>query len=158
MCGYFPIRKQWLRQLFLFLALGLFIAKPCAAHADPSGVWEGTYTCNQGKTLLQLIILPALDDRHETFFAFKTPPGPDHVSGCFRMNSEPPVASKPIRFRQDGWISRPPGYVMVDLEGLISLQPGIMFGVVYGPNCSVFWLNRARREPELPQECVVLSQ
>jgi hypothetical protein len=128
------------------------------ASADPVGVWEGSYTCSQGKTLLQLIVLPAKANGNEAYFSFKTPPGADRPSGCFRMQGYAVIHGTPTRFRQIEWVRRPTDYVMVDLEGLINLDAGIMVGGVHGPGCSVFVLKRIRIEPDIPDECAALTQ
>jgi hypothetical protein len=149
---------QRLRSLFLFVALTAFLDSILPAFAEPAGVWEGSYTCSQGKTLLQLVILPSKEGGNEAYFAFKTPPGADRISGCFRMQGDTVVNGAPTRFRQTEWVRRPAGYVMVDLEGLINLEVGVMAGGVHGPGCSVFWLKRIQSAPDIPDECAALTQ
>jgi hypothetical protein len=139
-----------LRSIIAFLGVFSF-----PALADPAGVWEGHYICQQGTTQLRLTIQPAEDGQHQAFFHFfPMPKATDRSSGCFLMRADQSAADRPLRLRQQAWTSRPPTYVMVDLDGRIDLERETFVGRVIGPGCSVFTLKRVPKAPETPESCM----
>ncbi len=134
-------------------------AIPASADDRPYGVWQGTYLCNQGETLLRLTVLPTPGVAGELLAYFYFTPRPDaddRSAGCFTMHGRIDSAGA-YSLTQAGWIRRPFGYVMVDLEGRIDAD-GRYTGIVSGPGCGSFDLRRVLDRPDESTACEPLSQ
>ena len=119
------------------------MAAALAAWAGPAsgaaldGVWGGHYTCAQGDTALELFISTAPDGKLDALFHF----GDGSLSrpeGCFAMRGG--IAPGGLSFTATRWITRPYGYVTVDLLGSVHAES--YGGRVAGPGCTVFSLQR----------------
>lgn len=126
---------------------GLLSTTPSNAAQDLlRGVWDGTYTCNQGLTAVTLIIEP--DGEHWSgLFSF----GPD------KRNKDVPEGLYELDVTDDGgeisfiggdWVTQPEGYVIVDLHGRMSDDLTVISGQVDFEGCDSFEVTR--RTP-LPQ-------
>jgi hypothetical protein len=77
--------------------------------------WQGTYTCAQGRTGVNLTLDETCDGSKCTvaaifeFGAVKENPGVPH--GSFRLTGE--SDGKHYTLRPDAWIEQPPGWMMV---------------------------------------------
>jgi hypothetical protein len=138
-----------------FLAAGLALAGP--ARAD-GGVWQGSYDCMQGETLLRLTIAPEADgERRAHFYFFPRRQATDRSSGCFSMTGRPiPGREGWFLFAQKQWIEQPPGYVMIDMLGRIEAD-GAFEGRVIGPGCSRFRLRKVLASADFAGACAPLS-
>jgi hypothetical protein len=140
------------------LPVAAFLLAALPALSDPAGVWEGHYICMQGTTQLRLTIRQVQDGKQEAFFAFSPMPNAqDRSSGCFLMQADALASTGAVYLRQKAWTSRPPTYVMVDLDGRIDLERMTFVGRVIGPGCSFFTLKRVEKEPETPESCMNLG-
>ncbi|MBX3480512.1 MAG: hypothetical protein KF842_08925 [Caulobacter sp.] len=99
-------------------ALALLALPVAASAAEPlDGVWEGAYTCYQGKTGLTLT-LDATPSGQVTgtfsFWARRDNPGVPSGSFAVRGTITP---TGYLELHGDHWINRPTGYEMVGLTG-----------------------------------------
>ena len=133
-----------------------------AAQADgvgEGGVWQGTYDCTQGETLLRLTIAPEKGGQRLAHFYFYPRRGaPDRSSGCFSMSGQT-INGRPgwFLFSQVAWIRQPENYVMVDMIGRID-EVGGFEGRVLGPGCSRFTLRRVLDKADFSESCVPFTQ
>jgi hypothetical protein len=109
--------------------------------ASLEGVWEGDYTCGQGKTGLRLEIGAVEGDTLSTTFTFSPlAKNPTAASGSFSMIGT--ETGGKLVFKQDKWMNQPDGYSMVDLEVSDPPQGGTLSGVVIGGSCSDFSVHK----------------
>jgi hypothetical protein len=134
------------KQLGLTMAM-LALAGPAMA-APFDGVWAGTYICNQGTTPLELFISTPRGGAPAALFYFGDG-SPTLPEGCFAMQGAAGPGS--LAFTATGWLSRPLGYVTVDLLGSIG-PDGTYTGWVGGPGCTTFSLRRIASAP-VPPAC-----
>jgi hypothetical protein len=105
------------------------------------GVWDGDYTCAQGKTGLRLEIGAVEGDALPTTFSFSPlTDGPHAASGSFSMIGT--ETGGKLVFKQDKWINHPDGYLMVDLEVSDPPQGGTLSGTVISDSCSDFSVHK----------------
>jgi hypothetical protein len=145
-------RTMHVPRTLLPAALAAMLALP--ASADDSGVWQGSYHCSQGETLLRLTIGPDKDgERPAHFYFYPRREAVDRSSGCFSMGGRS-INSQPgwFLFSQKQWIKRPENYVMVDMIGKIDTDGGFE-GRVVGPGCSRFKLQRVLDRPDFSDSC-----
>jgi serine/threonine protein kinase len=117
--------------------------------ADPAaavvGSWEGTYTCTQGLTGLQLTISEssAGGGLEATFRFFPHSSNPSVPSGSFAMRGT--FTEGVLELNGDHWIDRPDDYLMVDLSArVVGERPAGISGTVKssGSNCTAFSVQR----------------
>ncbi len=139
-------------QVWLCLSFLLALSPAARAERTAAGVWVGQYIRGQGTTALTLSITAA---RPRALFHFYPAPSNNTVpEGCFEMESTFDADTGQIALKAGAWISRPEGYVTVDLEGRISADGGAMTGTVTGPYCTTFELRRvAVSSPRAPGNC-----
>jgi len=107
---------------------------------DISGSWSGGYICNQGRTAVQLsIVRDARGNGVTATFSFgPVAANPGVPKGAYRMRGSFDPVDKALRLTPESWISQPPGYVMVGLDGLMRGSGLYIQGDVDGPGCSHF--------------------
>jgi hypothetical protein len=128
--------------------LPVFLALPAAAQQELRGTWRGAYHCNQGNTALALSIEPRKDGTLSALFHFEAASdNPGVPTGCFEMEGRFDAASGRAELRPLRWVLRPPGYLMVGLEGVLSVEGARLEGRVAGPGCTSFRLERAPGPP-----------
>lgn len=134
------------------VAIAAFVALAAAplAHAQEiAGEWRGGYICNQGLTALRVsIVRDGEGDGVTATFRF----GPDASNpavprGSYSMRGLYRQANKRLVLHAVSWISRPDGYVTVDLSGLMDGSGLRISGEVLGPGCGQFELVREGDEP-----------
>lgn len=97
--------------------LALFAAAPALAAEPIDGVWEGAYTCGQGKTGLTLTLDGAADGTVTGTFSFwPRSDNPGVPSGSFAVRGTVTPQGQ-LSLHGDHWIDQPAGYGMVGLEG-----------------------------------------
>ncbi|MEW2359431.1 hypothetical protein [Spirillospora sp. NPDC029432] len=108
-----------------------------------SGVWEGTYTCNQGLTRLRLTLTGDPAGRITGVLRFSADPSnPSVPTGSYTVNGT--LSGDSLRLRGDSWISRPGVYLMVSLDAeLSSADPDQIQGTVDGAGCTTFTVRRS---------------
>lgn len=105
-------------------ALALLVLPSTAGAVDASpldGVWEGSYTCQQGRSFLRLTLDGSADGSVTgTFFfgsvSWNGGENLDVPEGSFRVEGRLEEGWG-LTLRGVSWIQQPPGYVMVDLVG-----------------------------------------
>lgn len=103
------------------------------------GVWEGTYTCNQGNTGMRLIVKPPRSGSLPAVVEFfPLPENPGVKSGSYTLRGS--VVDGRLVLRAQRWIDRPEGYVMVDFVATV-VSKQRMSGTVRGANCTTFSVN-----------------
>jgi hypothetical protein len=105
------------------------------------GVWNGTYTCNQGLSGMRLTITGSGGDTVKAtveFYAVASNPGVPDGSYVLTGNYS---SSSGLVLIPDYWINQPPGYEMVGLSGPPP-QGNAMHGTVQGENCTTFSITR----------------
>ncbi len=129
----------------LLLALA---AAPAGAQTEFAGTWRGAYVCAQGNTAVALTIEPRKDGTVSALFHFEAAPdNPDVSTGCFEMQGRAGDAPGAIALRPVRWLHRPANYVMVGLDGAISADGARIEGVVRGPGCTAFRVERSAGPP-----------
>jgi hypothetical protein len=118
-----------------------------SARGDPAtsvqGVWVGQYGCAQGMTGLTLTVGTARNARMRALFHFYADPSePSVPEGCFEMDGTYDSLSGHVELRAGNWILRPPGYVTVNLSGVVDASGESLSGTVIGPYCTKFALHR----------------
>jgi hypothetical protein len=103
-------------------------------------LWRGTYLCAQGVTELQLHIerVDGLDIGALFEFAH-TDSG---ASGEFEMSGAYKSPTRRLRLVAGKWLSQPPGYVAVDMEGRVSPDGRSYSGRITTPGCGEFSVRR----------------
>lgn len=121
-------------------------ASTAAAPAAILGEWEGSYTCAQVLTGLDLRIQAAGKGGalRAIFSFYPLTSNPDVPVGIFVMGGTYFSASR-IVLRDRRWILNPPGYVMDSLSG--ALARGRFRGAVQGPACTRFALAKVAGHP-----------
>ena len=108
--------------------------------------WEGSYSCAQGPTALRLGTLASADGTVEALFEFGPLAGNSTVpSGSFLLKGSIRRSDGFLELLPVRWISRPAGYVMVGLAGVVS---GNTFSgaIVGGYACTNFRVTRQSTE------------
>lgn len=83
-----------------------------------AGAWTGTYTCAQGLTGVSFAFEPPEGGEISAVVSFyAVPSNPGVPSGSFRVRgNQPGPKDQSLTMFPDGWIKRPPGYVMVGFD------------------------------------------
>lgn len=119
-------------------------AAPRAAATAINGDWEGSYTCSQGLTGLDLAIQSSSTTNalKATFTFYPLPGNTSAPVGVYEMTGTYHSASR-IVLNPTRWIHQPPGYEMVGLVG--ALSGGKFSGNVTG--CSTFSVQKQTGHP-----------
>jgi hypothetical protein len=117
-----------------------------AAPAAIAGDWEGSFTCSQGLTGLDLRIKRSgsKGSLQATFSFYPVPGNPTVPVGIFTMRGTYHSASR-ISLSYRHWVLQPPGYVMVSLSG--KLADGRFHGTVRSAGCKSFSLRKPKGHP-----------
>jgi hypothetical protein len=135
------------------LLAAMLAAAPAAAQEELRGTWRGNYICAQGMTALALTIEPRKDGSLTALFHFEAvPDNPDVPTGCYEMQGRFTPATNQVALTPLRWLRRPPDYVMVGLEGRLAPDGGQIEGLVQGPGCSFFRVQRSA-QPATPEAC-----
>ncbi|WP_341528969.1 hypothetical protein WKK05_06485 [Nostoc sp. UHCC 0302] len=121
------------------------LSKSASQVAFLNGTWQGTYLCAQGLTNLKLVIAAKSTTDIDAVFLFSAhASNPTVPSGSFRMKGIYTIFNSPeipntLELKASSWISRPSGYITVDLQGNVSPSDKKMVGnVLNAPGCSKF--------------------
>ena len=116
-----------------------------------SGTWQGTYICPQGLTNIKLVISAKNENNIDAVFMFYANSNNQTVpSGSFRMkgillNLNSPDIPNTLELKATRWISRPSGYLTVDLQGnILPSQDRIVGNVLNASGCSNFDVTKVR--------------
>ncbi|WP_133251501.1 hypothetical protein [Zavarzinia aquatilis] len=110
-----------------------------------AGVWSGTYTCAQGLTGVTFTFdAPAGGEISAVVAFYPVASNPGVPSGRFRVTGTAPApGDRALIFYPDGWIERPPGYVMVGFELQLSSDDMALRATLSGaPGCTTALLGR----------------
>jgi hypothetical protein len=109
-----------------------------------TGTWIGAYTCPQGRTGLTLTIDKQTGPLFSGFFHFYPIPENDRPKeGCYAVSGTI-AADGAVKIIGGRWITQPPSYVVVDLEGAYNPRLDQVGGTVISrlgndpPNCTTF--------------------
>jgi len=106
-----------------------------------SGKWEGTYTCGQGITGLNLDIANTDSSISAVFKFYPIPQNTKSKSGSFSMLGSS-SADGSFNLKPNAWIERPSGYRMVEMQGKINDNHNEMTGSILGFGCTNFYMHR----------------
>ncbi|MFI0353421.1 hypothetical protein [Actinomadura sp. 9N407] len=117
-------------------------SSPDGLPMSVNGIWEGTYTCNQGLTRLHLTLTHTSGERIAGILRFSADPSnPTVPTGSYNMSGT--LAGGSLRLDGDSWINRPGVYQMVSLSAQLSpAKPDQIQGDVSGTGCSTFTVQR----------------
>jgi hypothetical protein len=127
-----------------------------AQDVELTGYWRGTYGCAQGLTGVNLTIRQRAGSAVDAVFHFyAVPQNPGVPTGCFRMQGRLGANTHEFSLTSDNgqWIVRPGNYVVVNFHGRLSGDGRSMRGLVEGPGCSEFDLQRLDEPPAAPAAC-----
>lgn len=142
--------RRTVRLAAAFLALALPFGA-AGASLPPMGLYQGQYVCAQGRTGLALRITAVSPTRVTAQFYFHAIEANSHVpQGCFTMRGRYDGATGHLTLAPAGWILRPRGFVQVTLSGRVSDDSAHIAGVVIGPGCTSFSLQRRTATPVPP--------
>jgi hypothetical protein len=125
------------------LATAAILSPAATLAADDAaalvGRWHGSYSCNQGRTGLQLLITKADGLAFEGEFAFHAlPENPDVPTGRFAVQGALDIASDRVTIDGLRWLEQPSGYQMVNLSGTLSADGRTIAGTVEFTGCGDF--------------------
>jgi hypothetical protein len=110
---------------------------------DWQGVWRGRYICAQGATALTVTVKPAGARGVTAVFSFHAlPENPNVPSGRFTMAGQLGPVDGHLKLVPRAWTRQPLFYVMVGLDGDYNQVSGQYTGIVDGPGCTTFVLQR----------------
>lgn len=106
------------------------------------GAWVGEYHCRQGVVGLKLMMERFQDHYTGVFIFFPIAANPNVPEGRFNFTA---TLSDGGQFSAEphSWIVRPPEYVMVAMEGLLSADAQTLKGDITDPACGPFWVNKS---------------
>lgn len=120
------------------------VPEPVPTPVQPvfAGLWKGTYVCSQGETGLSLILYAsAADTLTGTFSFYATPSNPSLPSGSFTLRGS--YSSSDMKLAGDVWITRPPNWIVVDLQSGLPSADGTLSGKVTTEGCTTFSVHRS---------------
>jgi hypothetical protein len=127
------------------LALLPLLLTSCSSRTSASlaGPWLGAYTCGDGLTGLTLEIGEPLGDHVPATFSFYAlPSNPEVPSGRFWMGGRREGDDRLV-LTAGGWLDRPAGYELLDLDGTLSEDRRTYSGIVVGStDCTGFFVSR----------------
>ena len=121
--------------------------RPAQPSPTPQGVcglragdvFTGSYYCAQGDTALTLRVLSVEGASLRVEFVFNH--APSHAAGRYTLTGM--CASGHVTLQPEAWISRPPGYIMVGMEG-DAARDGRFSGRMTHTLCGAFSVTAAR--------------
>lgn len=117
--------------------------KTSSPNDDLTGNWEGTYSCGQGLTNLNLSIFQRNLSEISAVFKFSAnSSNPSVPSGSYKMVGTYDNKTNKIMLRATDWIKQPLGYVAVDLVGNILQRNTKISGEVVNSSCTTFTLEK----------------
>lgn len=139
-----------IRTIVLLAAL----SSPALAQnaATPTGTWDGTYSCIQGKTALHLAIRQDIGDTLTAVFSFSALPSNASVpKGSFEMAGTFDPSTNHLRLSPGAWLAHPRDFVSVGLDGKLACSGSHLVGkVTGGAFCTSFDLVRDGSAPGTP--------
>lgn len=145
-----------MRGVWVSASLFLLASPGWAQGGGLTGYWQGKYDCAQGITGVTITIRQSGNTDAEGLFLFyAVPENPGVPTGCYLLNGRYDPASREVRLVSDDsrWLWRPPTYVTVNFVGQMEGAGARMRGLVQGPGCSVFFLERVPSAPPAPEPC-----
>lgn len=122
---------------------------PVAAPAPPVDnpfeavrAWRGKYVCPQGVTEMNFRITSVEGTRVEAVFGFHH--RSSGAAGAYRMFGRFDPRTRSTSFEPGDWISRPPGYITISMQGRVASDGSFFDGVIPHPGCSWFRLRPAQ--------------
>jgi hypothetical protein len=112
------------------------------------GEWEGTYTCSQGRTGLDLRIEASASGKLTAFFDFyPVIANPGVPIGSYTMTGS--YDAQGVLLTPGKWLVAPPGYVTVGLSGATPGVKGVntFRGSISDSGCTTFLLHRLSAAP-----------
>jgi hypothetical protein len=129
--------------LVLLILLPLLAGCTSRAPASISGEWRGAYTCSGELIGLTLEIGEPLGAYVPATFSFYAlPSNPDVPNGQFWLGGSF-VGNDRLVFTAGGWLDRPDGVDLLDLDGTLSADRRTYAGLVVGStDCTGFFVSR----------------
>ncbi|MGC9269822.1 hypothetical protein [Acidiphilium sp.] len=122
-----------------------------ASSLPPIGLWQGQYTCAQGKTALALQITALSPTSVRAVFYFHAlASNPGVPQGCFSMHGHFDAATRRLVLKPTRWLARPPFYVWAALSGTVGPNGTGLAGTIEGPACTDFSLTPSITLPVPP--------
>jgi Protein kinase domain len=109
-----------------------------AALQKLTGIWKGSYTCNEEQTTAELQI-NATPDGISAVMLFDVP---GHKPGRYLMEGRFFPLTKVLNLRFVSWAFHPPKHRFVNLSGTVDLQGGTITGRAQSPGCTIFSVRR----------------
>jgi hypothetical protein len=133
-------------------------ARPRRFPRGPT-VWRGSYTCGQGLTRLELTVTrdAQTNDLTATFAFSAHPKNPGVPSGRFTLAGAYDAEEGGVKLSPVAWLDQPRRYLMVGLEGTLTVEPMTLAGSVTRDGeeptgCTTFWLRRVEPGEDWPEE------
>ena len=100
--------------------------------------WNGSYNCG-GPSTLRLQITSVAGSTVNAIFDFHSRNG---KTGAFHMSGKYDHVTRHLRLSAGAWVVQPPGFVPVDLDGIVGPEGRSYGGAVIGPRCTSFSTHR----------------
>jgi Caspase domain len=110
--------------------------------AQVAGVWQGSYSCGQGLSAMQLMLEQAYDGSLRArldFTGTQVNPGP---TGAYTLSGR--IVNAHLQLRAEQWLMQPPGYSMVDIEGDVAADQLTLSGRILNPACGGWSVSKVR--------------
>lgn len=117
------------------------LSTPDLRQGTLTGLWRGSYTCNQGLTQLSLTLVQKSSGKVTGIFRFSPGANSNARSGSYTVSGV--VTGRSLVLRGDSWINRPGDYEMVGMNAQLSAtDPDRIQGTIHSPGCTTFTLRR----------------
>lgn len=136
-----------LRRMGVRVSPQLVHARHGVRGLDSRAEYRGVYVCGQGLTALRLRVLGTLPNgRRSVLFSFDAPrDNPGVPTGSFTMQGRLSLRRGVMKLSPVSWVSRPPGWLMVGLNGTSDDGGQSFHGeIVGGFLCTTFSVARVR--------------
>lgn len=111
-----------------------------ASPFDPGDNWTGTYTCPQGVTNLDLVVVSTDGASIVALFDFTF----EAITGSFYLDGTFDKSTGVATFQPGAWIDQPPGWFTVGMTGTVDVcaSPMTYTGAITATGCGSFALTR----------------
>jgi hypothetical protein len=129
----------------VLIAAGAVLYGTVAYASDHlSGIWTGSYHCDQGDTAVTMALMVEDGGATHGTFAFGNLPGRSNVkAGKYRIEGRYDERGDSLRMEPVGWIDKPPGYTQLGFALTYVRRAQWLTGRIEWKSCSTIILQKA---------------